>query len=180
MRAAATARRRALSIGLLGNAADVLPELVRRGVVPDLVTDQTSRPRPAERLRARPASTLDEAARAPARPTPTGTWPRRAGSRWPSTCRRCSTSQAAAPVVFDYGNNLRGQAVKAGVAERLRLPRLRARVHPAALLRGQGPVPLGALSGDPEDIAATDEAVLATFPEDRAALPAGSSSPASG
>ena len=73
--------------------------------------------------------------------------------------------QAAGAVTFDYGNNLRAQAKEAGVADAFDYPGLRAGVHPAAVLRGQGPVPLGGAVGDPDDIRRTDEAILELFPE---------------
>ena len=67
--------------------------------------------------------------------------------------------------VFDYGNSIRGEAKMARLRPGVRLPRLRARLHPAAVLRGRGPFRWAALSGDPADIAATDEAILDLFPD---------------
>ena len=119
------------------------PSSLERGVVPDLVTDQTSRARPAERLRARTAHAYDEAARAPARPTRRGTCERALASMARARAghaRRCSDR---APSSSTTATTSAARRVKAGVDERLRLPGLRARLHPAALLRGQGPVPLG-------------------------------------
>ena len=72
--------------------------------------------------------------------------PRRS-PRWAGTSRRCWRSSSAARSTFDYGNNLRAQAVEAGVADAFAIPGLRARVHPPAVLRGQGPVPLGGAVG---------------------------------
>ena len=73
--------------------------------------------------------------------------------------------QKRGTAVFDYGNNLRGQvADRRGMTEAFRIPGLRAGVHPAAVLPGSGPFRWAALSGDPADIAATDDAVLETFP----------------
>ena len=71
-------------------------------------------------------------------------------------------------MTFDYGNNIRAQAQAAGVDERLRLPGLRAGLHPAAVREGKGPFRWVALSGDPADIRRTDEAVLELFPENEA------------
>ena len=99
------------------------------------------RPRPAQRLRAQPLELRRRRSRC-GRADP---------ARYMAEARRSMGEhvqamldlQGPGSVVFDYGNNIRAEAAKAGVAERLRLPRLRARLHPAALLRGQGPVPLG-------------------------------------
>ena len=78
---------------------------------------------------------------------------------------RCWRFQQAGAITFDYGNNIRAQAQEAGRRQRLRLPGLRARVHPAAVLRGQGPVPLGRALRRSGGHPRTDEAVLELFPE---------------
>ena len=94
------------------------------------------------------------------------------GARWPTTSARCSRSSAAGAVVFDYGNNLRAQAQEAGRRERVRLPGLRAGVHPAAVLRGPR-----ARSAGPRCRATrrtslrTDRAILELFPDDAGAAP---------
>ena len=145
-RATAARRGSARSIALEGNAADVLPELVRRGVMPDVAHRSDVGARRAERLRARTAC------RSP-RPTALrATRSRRVhrGGRWQSMAthvRAMLELQARGAVTFDYGNNIRAQAQKAGVDRRVRHSRLRARVHPPAVLRGQGPVPLGGALG---------------------------------
>ena len=128
-----------------GNAADVLPALVARGVTPDVLTDQTSAhdalngyvPERHDARRGR------RAARAT---TPTST-SRRSVAAMAAHVRAMLALQRRGAVTFDYGNNIRAQAVQAGVAERVRHPGLRARVHPAAVLRGQGAVPLGRALG---------------------------------
>jgi urocanate hydratase len=158
--------RRPLSIGLLGNAADVLPELVARGVVPDLVTDQTSAHDPLQRLRPEPHGLRGG-------PRPAREGPRPLHGRGPPQHGR-ARARDARPQGPRLGRlRLRqqhpGRGAEGGGRERLRLPRLRARLHPAPLLRGQGPVPLGLpVRRDPDDLKATDDAVLATFPEDEA------------
>ena len=102
-----------LSIALRGNAADVLPELVRRGVRPDVVTDQTSAHDP---LNGYVPAGLTPSEAAALRARDPGAYLRaRAANRWRGTCARCSSCQRGGAVVFDYGNNIRGEAEKAGV-----------------------------------------------------------------
>ena len=139
------ARRRsgaALSIGLLGNAAEVLPELVRRGVAVDVVTDQTSAHDPLNGYL--PAGPDGRAGRRAARERTRIDYlqPRRRerARRTSAAIRELGRRGAEA---FDYGNALRGVAAVARRRGRVRVPRVRAGLHPAAVLRGQGPVPLG-------------------------------------
>ena len=140
--------RRALSVGLCANAAEVLPELLRAGFEADVVTDQTSAHDPLGRLRARPGSDARRGRRAAPATTPTSTSAARA---------RSAAAHCFAMVGFmdarRRGLRLRQQPARRGEARRLRarlrLPRLRARLHPAAVLRGQGPVPLGGAVGRP-------------------------------
>ena len=118
-----------------------LPRLLARGFEADIVTDQTSAHDPLGATcptgcRSRRPTELR--ARRPGRVRP----PRRA-PRWPRTARRWSASWTRGAEVFDYGNSLRAEARARRLRARVRLPRLRARLHPAAVLRGQGPVPLG-------------------------------------
>ena len=143
VRARAASRAR---IGLLGNAADVLPELVRAR------HRARRRHRPDLGARSRSTATCPTASRWPRRRAlrardPGGVRAPRRSTRWPRTCAAMLALQARGAVTFDYGNNIRAQAVKAGVDRRVRHPGLRARVHPAALLRGQGAVPLGGALG---------------------------------
>ncbi len=108
---------------------------------PTCVTDQTSAHDPLNGY-VPPGLIAGEAAELRAS-RPGGIRPARARRRWPTTSARCSRCRRRAPITFDYGNNIRAQADERGVSERLRLPRLRARLHPPAVLRRQGPVPLG-------------------------------------
>jgi urocanate hydratase len=161
----AQASGRALSIGLLGNAADVLAELVRRGVVPDLVTDQTSAHDPlngyvpnrmsyAEALRLRegePERYMAEARRGMGEHVQAMLDLKRLGA-----------------VVFDYGNNIRAEAQKAGVADAFDIPGFVPAYIRPLFCEGKGPFRWACLSGDPNDLAATDDAVLRTFPENAA------------
>ena len=162
---AAKAERRAVSIAVVGNAADVLPELVRRGFAPDVVTDQTSAHDPlygyvpngmtlaeAEELRrAKPSEYVERSTTAMA-----------------THCRAMLDFRRAGAVVFDYGNGLRGQAQDAGVADAFDYPGFVVAYVRPLFARGAGPFRWACLSGDAADLAATDEAVLAAFPEDEA------------
>ena len=133
--------REARSIGLLGNAAEILPEIVRRGFGPQLVTDQTSAH--DEYNGYIPAGlSLAEAAALRAGPA-RGLCAARALPPWRTHVEAMLEFQRRGAVAFDYGNNIRAQAQRAGCRERLRLSGLRARLHPAPLLQGHRPLPLG-------------------------------------
>jgi urocanate hydratase len=160
---AAKREQRALSVGLVGNIAEVLPELVRRGVVPDVLTDQTS----AHDLRVGyiPAGLSLADAGALRESDPAGY----EGRVLDSMVRHVEAMlalQAKGAVTFDYGNNLRGQvADHRGMREAFRIPGFVPEFIRPLFCRGAGPFRWAALSGDPRDIAATDDAVLETFPE---------------
>ena len=159
---AARDARQALSVGLVGNIAEVVPELVRRGLRPDVITDQTS----AHDLRLGyiPAQTsLAEAARLRAA-DPAG-YEERVLDSMEAHVRALLALRAQGSVVFDYGNNLRGQvADRRGLRDAFQIPGfVPAYVRPL-FCRGAGPFRWVALSGDPADIAATDDAVLELFP----------------
>ena len=159
----AKAGRKPLSVGLLGNAADVLPELLRRGVVPDIVTDQTSA---HDELNGYvPAGVSYEEAlalreRDPARYIELSY---RSIARHVEAMNRLFDRGA---IVFDYGNNLRGQAQTAGLEEAFRFPGFVPAYIRPMFCEGKGPFRWVALSGDPEDIRRTDRAVLELFPDD--------------
>jgi urocanate hydratase len=159
-------RRRPLSVGLVGNIAEVLPELVRRGVTPDVVTDQTS----AHDLRVGyiPAGvSLDEAERLRAA-DPQGYEGRVLDSMARHVEAMLDLLRRGA-VVFDYGNNIRGQvADHRGMSEAFEIPGFVPAFIRPLFCKGAGPFRWVALSGDPADIAATDQAVLDTFPAKQA------------
>jgi urocanate hydratase len=159
-------RRAALSVGLVGNIADVLPELVRRGVAPDVVTDQTS----AHDLRVGyiPLGTsLAQAAELRER-DPSG-YEARVLDSMAVHVEAMLTLQRKGAVVFDYGNNLRGQvADHRGMRQAFEIPGFVPAFIRPLFCRGAGPFRWAALSGDPGDIAVTDEAVLETFPRQEA------------
>src|SRR5690606_11549786 len=154
----AKAKGEALSVGLLGNAAEVLPELVRRGVVPDVLTDQTS----AHDLRLGyiPAGfSLDEAATL--RERDYAAYEDAVLDSMQRHVEAMLALQAAGAVTFDYGNNLRGQvADRRGMAEAFRIPGFVPEFIRPLFCKGSGPFRWAALSGNPADIAATDDAIL--------------------
>jgi urocanate hydratase len=163
----ARAARRPLSVGLVGNIAEVLPELVRRGIVPDVLTDQTS----AHDLRVGyipTAMTLDQAATA--REANPQEYEARVLDSMVSQVAAMLALKAKGSVVFDYGNNLRGQvADHRGMREAFDIPGFVPAFIRPLFCRGAGPFRWAALSGDSADIAETDRAVLETFPH-KAAL----------
>jgi urocanate hydratase len=152
----------AKSIGLVGNAAEVLPELVRRNFHPDLVTDQTSAHDPLKGYV--PAGmTLAEALKL--READPEEYVKHSLQSMAIHVRAMLAFQKRGSVVFDYGNNLRAQAYEAGVKDAFAFPGfVPAYVRPL-FCEGKGPFRWAALSGDPEDIYKTDEAVLREFPE---------------
>jgi urocanate hydratase len=160
--AAAQRERRALSVGLVGNVAEVVPALVARGVRPDVVTDQTA----AHDLQTGyiPAGlSLDQAARL--RATDPRGYQERVLDSMAVHVRALLALKEQGAVVFDYGNNLRGQvADHRGLAEAFTIPGFVPAFVRPLFCRGAGPFRWVALSGKPADIAATDDAVLRLFP----------------
>jgi urocanate hydratase len=155
----------AISIGLIGNAAEIYPELVRRGITPDLVTDQTSA-HDALNGYIPAGMTLQEADELRRRDPQT--YIQRSKESMVAHVRAMLEMQKRGAVVFDYGNNLRGQALEAGETHALDFPGFVPAYIRPLFCRGRGPFRWVALSGDPEDIYRTDEAILELFPEDQA------------
>jgi len=161
----AARRGEAISVGLVGNCADVLPELVRRGFTPDALTDQTSAHDPLNGY-VPTGVTLEEAA-CLRRDNPEE-YIRRSMDSIATHVRAMLELQKRGAVTFDYGNNIRGHALKAGVTNALDFPGfVPAYVRPL-FCEGRGPFRWAALSGDPKDIALTDDLVLEMFPENEA------------
>jgi urocanate hydratase len=153
--------RAALSIGLAGNCADVLPELVRRRVIPDLVTDQTSAHDPLNGYI--PSGLSLEEAAALRRQKPSE-YTERALDSIAIHVQAMLALQRAGSVVFDYGNNIRTMAHQRGVPDAYGFPGfVPAYVRPL-FCQGRGPFRWIALSGDPADIAVTDQVALDLFP----------------
>ncbi len=162
---AARDRKEALSVGLVGNCADVVPEIARRGIVPDLVTDQTSAHDALNGYVPRGLA-LGEAAEL--RERDPEEYVKRAMDSMAVHVRGMLDLKRQGSVVFDYGNNIRAQARDAGVENAFDFPGfVPAYVRPLFCL-GKGPFRWAALSGEPSDIHRTDELVLDLFPEDEA------------
>ncbi len=159
----ARAEGRPLSIGLIGNAAEILPELVTRGVVPDVVTDQTSAHDPLYGYI--PAGMSLEAA-AEQRQSDPQAYVQLALKSMAGHVQAMLDWQAKGAVVFDYGNNLRQRAFDYGVKEAFSYPGFVPAYIRPLFCEGKGPFRWVALSGDPQDIYTTDAAILELFPED--------------
>ena len=152
-----------LSIGLQGNAADIVPQFAKLGIVPDIITDQTSAhdeldgyvpngmtyEEAVELRKSDPDKYIKESYRAMA-----------------EHCQGMLDLKEKGAIVFDYGNNLRGQAKKAGVENAFDFPGFVPAYIRNLFCEGKGPFRWVALSGDPEDIYKTDEKLLDIFPED--------------
>jgi urocanate hydratase len=158
---AARAARTALSVGVVGNAATVLPELLRRGVPVDIVTDQTSAHDPLSYLPegVEPADAPDYAARKPEEFTD------RARASMARHVEAMVGFLDGGAEVFDYGNSIRGEAQLGGYQRAFAFPGFVPAYIRPLFCEGRGPFRWAALSGDPADIRATDAAVLDLFPE---------------
>ncbi|HNS05826.1 MAG TPA: urocanate hydratase, partial [Candidatus Saccharicenans sp.] len=154
---------RALSIALLANAADFLPELVKRGITPDVLTDQTSA---HDELNGYVPRGLPYEEALQLRKKNPEEYIRRSYESMAAHVEAMLELQKRGARAFDYGNNIRGQAQKAGVENAFDIPGfVQEYIRPLFCL-GKGPFRWVALSGKPEDIYVTDEAVLRTFPHD--------------
>lgn len=150
------------SIGLIGNAAEIYPELVLRGVVPDVVTDQT----PAHDVYMYIPAGLSVAAADELRRTNPAEYERRAMDSMARHVEAMLKFQQLGAEVFDYGNNLRQRAYDQGVKNAFDFPGFVPAYIRPLFCEGKGPFRWVALSGDPEDIYTTDAAVMELFPED--------------
>lgn len=160
----AQATKQPLSIGLLGNAAEVVPELLRRDVQVDLITDQTSAHDPMygyEPIKRTP----DEDVAALREQDPV-TYRERVLESMAIHCRAMVEYQNRGAIAFDYGNNLRAMAREAGFENAFAYPGFVPAFIRDQFCEGRGPFRWVALSGDPEDIYKTDRALLKLFPED--------------
>jgi urocanate hydratase len=156
--------RRPLSVGLLGNAAEVLPDLLRRGIRPEIVTDQTSA---HDELNGYVPAGIEFEKALELRQSDPDAYIRRTMESMAIHTEAMVGFLDAGCIVFDYGNNLRGQAKKAGFARAFDYPGFVPAYIRPLFCRGKGPFRWAALSGDPADIHRTDRAILETFPEDK-------------
>ncbi|MDF2723971.1 MAG: urocanate hydratase [Paenibacillus sp.] len=159
---AAEARKegRALSIGLVGNAAEVLPEMLRRGFIPDIITDQTSAHDPLNGYL--PAGlSLEEGSKQ--RAEDPAAYVRKAKESMAAHVNAMLEMKRLGAVVFDYGNNIRQVAYDEGVEDAFSFPGFVPAYIRPQFCEGRGPFRWAALSGDPEDIYKTDDVILKTF-----------------
>ena len=154
---------KAISIGLVGNAAEVFPELVERGVIPDVVTDQTSAHDPLDYVPM--GLSMEEAANL--RKTNPDQYRKQSLASMVVHVRAMLAMQQGGAVVFDYGNNIRQQAYNQGLKNAFDFPGFVPAYIRPLFCEGKGPFRWVALSGDPEDIYRTDEKIIELFPEDQ-------------
>ena len=159
----AVRKREAVSVGLVGNCAEIIPELARRGIVPDLLTDQTSAHDPWQGYV--PAG-LDLAAAAELRQRDPEEYRRRALDSIVLHVQGMLALQKLGAVTFDYGNNIRAMAFEHGLREAFGFPGFVPAYIRPLFCQGKGPFRWVALSGEPSDIARLDDLVLQLFPED--------------
>ena len=156
--------RHPISVGLVGNCADVLPEIVKRGIVPDVLTDQTSA-HDALNGYVPNGITLEEALAL--RANNSGEYIERSMRSMAVHVEAMLALQKKGAVTFDYGNNIRAQAKKAGVENAFDIPGFVPEYIRPLFCEGRGPFRWVALSGDPEDIARTDRLALELFPKNQ-------------
>ena len=154
--------KKPLSIGLLGNAADIIPEFVQRGIIPDLVTDQTSA---HDELDGYIPNGMTLQSALDLRRTDAGTYIKESIRSMGEHVQGLLDLKALGAIVFDYGNNIRAQALKAGVKNAFSFPGFVPAYIRPLFCDGKGPFRWVALSGLPEDIYRTDELVLKMFPK---------------
>jgi urocanate hydratase len=159
---AARAQGRALSVGLVANGAELLPELVRRDVAVDVATDQTPAHDPLSYV---PAGLDVETAAALRRDDPDG-YVTRARASMATHCAALVALLDKGTEVFDYGNSLRAEAVRGGFERAFAYPGFIPAYLRPLFCEGKGPFRWAALSGNPRDIAETDRAILELFPDD--------------
>ncbi|MFZ2413978.1 MAG: urocanate hydratase [Candidatus Cryosericum sp.] len=160
----AVAEKRPLSIGLVANAADVFPELLRRGIIPDVVTDQTSA---HDTLNGYVPNGMPLAEAYALRTSNPVEYERRALDAITVHCKAMVGLQERGAIVFDYGNNIRGQALANGYEDAFKFDGFVPKYIRPLFEEGKGPFRWAALSGDPKDIWTTDEVILREFAYDQ-------------
>jgi urocanate hydratase len=161
---AARQKHQALSVGLVGNCADVLPEMVKRGVVPDVLTDQTSA---HDALNGYVPNGMSLGDALKLRASNPDEYVERSMGSMATHVEAMLALQKKGAITFDYGNNIRTQAKKAGVENAFDIPGFVPEYIRPLFCEGKGPFRWVALSGDPADIARTDRLALELFPENK-------------
>jgi urocanate hydratase len=156
-------KKESLSIGLQGNAADIVPQMANLGIVPDMITDQTSA---HDELDGYVPNGMTFEAALKLRKTNPDKYIKESYRAMGEHCQGILDLKAQGAIAFDYGNNLRGQAKKAGVENAFDFPGFVPAYIRNLFCEGKGPFRWVALSGDPEDIYMTDAKLLELFPED--------------
>jgi urocanate hydratase len=157
-------QKKAISVGLIGNCADVLPEIVKRGVVPDVLTDQTSA---HDALNGYVPSGMSLAEALQLRLNNPDEYVERSMRAMGVHVAAMLALQKKGAITFDYGNNIRTQAKKAGIENAFDIPGFVPQYIRPLFCEGKGPFRWVALSGDPADIARTDQLALELFPENK-------------
>ena len=157
-------KQEAISVGLVGNCADVLPEMVKRGVVPDVLTDQTSA---HDALNGYVPNGMSLAEALELRTRDPEKYIEKSMRSMGVHVEAMLALQKMGAITFDYGNNIRTQAKKAGVENAFDIPGFVPEYIRPLFCEGKGPFRWVALSGDPADIARTDQLALELFPEDK-------------
>ena len=163
----AKTKKQPLSIGLLGNAADIFPEFVKRNIIPDIVTDQTSA---HDELNGYVPAGIPYQEALALRKDNSEKYKKMAYQSMEKHCAAMIDLQKRGAEVFDYGNNLRGQAQKVGLQNAFDYPGFVPAYIRPLFCQGKGPFRWAALSGDPEDIYRTDELIKELFPQDKALI----------
>jgi urocanate hydratase len=156
--------KRALSVGLLGNAAEVLPEILRRGIIPDVLTDQTSA---HDTLNGYVPHGIPYEEALKLRKSDPDKYIQMAKQSIVVHLQAMLEFQKKGAITFDYGNNIRGEAFANGVKNAFDIPGFVPEYIRPLFCDGKGPFRWAALSGNPQDIYVTDEAVINTFPENK-------------
>lgn len=156
---------KALSVGFVGNAGEILPEILKRGIIPDVLTDQTSA---HDTLNGYVPMGMSLNDALELRKNDSGKYIKLAKETIVQHVKAMLEFQKKGSITFDYGNNIRGEAKENGVNNAFDIPGFVPEYIRPLFCDGKGPFRWAALSGDPEDIYQTDKAVIETFPEDEA------------
>lgn len=154
--------KKAISVGLVGNAGEILPEILKKGIIPDVLTDQTSA---HDMLNGYVPMGMTFEAALELRKRDTVKYQELARKTAVIHCRTMYEFMKKGAITFDYGNNLRGEAEANGFKEAFEIPGFVPEYIRPLFCEGKGPFRWAALSGDPEDIYATDDAIMEAFPD---------------